>query len=166
MPPVIVHQATKYTQDLHYNIPKYWVFHNTPYGYIDRVGLMKAMMNFKTVCVANKLNQQVLFYDVHEIHFDNRAINILCSHHIKPFVLKAGDSGNDQPNYNGPNLNLKGLYGQAIMNWQRQYVTLKFTNSHMNALLVEMWRYFQISSAPIIIDDLKKTNIVPLTPSD
>ena len=77
---------------------------------------MKAMMNFKTVYGAIKLNQQDLFYDLHGSHFDNRAIHILHSYHIKPFILKAGESANDQPNDNGPNLNLKGFYGQSRMN--------------------------------------------------
>ena len=77
---------------------------------------MKAMIHFKTVCGENKLNPQVLFYDGHDTHFDDRAIHILRSHHIKPFVLKAGDSGNCHPNDNGSNLKLKGLYGQVRMN--------------------------------------------------
>ena len=56
MPPVIVHQASNYTQDLHYNIPKDWVVHNTPSGYMDRDGWMKGMMNLKTFCGSKKLN--------------------------------------------------------------------------------------------------------------
>ena len=67
---------------------------------MDRDGWMKAMVNFKTVFGSNKLNPQVLFYYGHEIHFDE--MNILHSNHIKPFILKACDSGNDQPNDNGP----------------------------------------------------------------
>ena len=70
---------------------------------------MKKMMHFKTVCGENKLNSQVLFYDENDRHLDDRAIHILCSHHIKPFVFKAVDSGKDQPNDNGPNLKLKGI---------------------------------------------------------
>ena len=89
---MIVHQATNYTQDLHYNIPKYWVVHNTLSRYMDRDGWMKAMMHSKTVCGANKLNPQVLLYDGHDIHFYDMAIDILHYHIIKPLVLKAGDS--------------------------------------------------------------------------
>ena len=127
MTPVIVHQEVKYTQDLHYNIPKEWLVHNTPSRYMDRDIRTKEIMNSKTVCGANKLNSQILFYDGH----CNRAIHILRSHHIKPFILKLSDSGNDHPNDNGPYLNLKGLYDQAIMNWQRHRGTLKFKNTHM-----------------------------------
>ena len=164
--PVIVHQAEKYTQDLQYIIPKYWVVHNTTSGYRDRDGWMKVIMNFKTVCGANKLNTQVLFYDIHDSHFYYREINIHLSHHINPFIIKAGDSVNDQPNYNGPNLNMKGLYGKSRMNWQRHHGTLNFTNAHMNYILVEIWRYFHIYSSPVIINAFKKKNIVPLTPPD
>ena len=104
---------------------------------MDRDGWMKSMTHFNTVCGANKLNTQVLFYDGHGIHFDERDINILRSNRIKPFSLKMSDSENDKPNGNAPNLNLKGLYGQARMNWQRQHGTLKFTNAHTNAVMEE-----------------------------
>ena len=36
MPPVIFYLAENYNQYLHYKIPKYWVVHNTPSGYVDR----------------------------------------------------------------------------------------------------------------------------------
>ena len=98
--------------------------------------------------------------------FDYRAIYILRSHHIKPFILKVGNSGNDQTNHNCPNLNLQGLCGQARMNLQRHHRTLEFTTSHMNYVLVETWRVFQISSAPFIINAFNKTKLVLLTPPD
>ena len=69
---------------------------------MDRDVWMKATMHFNIVCGANKINPQVLLYDVYDSHFYNRAIYILRPNHIKPFILKAGDSGNDQPNDNGP----------------------------------------------------------------
>ena len=116
MPHWIVHHSENCTQNIHYNIPKYCLVHNTPSRYIYRDGWTKSMMNFKTVCGANKLNLQVLFYDGHDSHFDNMSVHILRSHHIKPFVLKAGDSVNDQPNDNGPNIKPKGLYGQTRIN--------------------------------------------------
>ena len=115
MPPVIVHQESNYTQDLHYKIPKDWLVHNTPSGYMDRDVRMKAMIHFKTVCGSKKINPQVLFYDGHSSHFDGRAIHNLCSNHIEPFVLEAGDSVNDQQNDNGLNLKQNIFYGQAIM---------------------------------------------------
>ena len=36
MSPVIVHQTSDYTQDLHYTIPSDWIIHNTMSGYMDR----------------------------------------------------------------------------------------------------------------------------------
>ena len=38
MPPMIVHQAANYTQDLHWNLPSDWLVHNMPSGYMDRDG--------------------------------------------------------------------------------------------------------------------------------
>ena len=163
---MIVNQAENYTQDLHYKIPKDWAVQNAPSGNMESDVWMKAMVNFKTVYVANKLNPQVLFYDGHISHFDDRDIHNLRSNHIKPFILKVGESGNDQPHDNGPNLKLKGLCVQARMNWQRQYGTLKFTSAHMNDVMVEKWRYFQLSLAPVVTNYFKKKNPVPLNPSD
>ena len=71
-------------------------------------------MYFKIVCGSNKINLQLLFYGGHGSHFEDRAMHILLSNHIKLFILEAGE-----PNYNGTNLKLKGIYGQAIMNLQR-----------------------------------------------
>ena len=90
---------------------------------MERYGRMKAMMHLKNVCVANNLNPQVLFYDFHDSQFDDRIVHILLSHHIRLFIIKAGDSGNIHTNDDVPNLKLKGFYAQAIMNWQRQHAT-------------------------------------------
>ena len=72
---------------------------------------MKAMSLFSRNCGYSKINPQVLLFDVHDSHFDDRATHILRSHHISPFILKAGDFTNYQPNDNGPNLKLKIYYG-------------------------------------------------------
>ena len=104
---MIVHQAENYTQDLHWNLPGDWLVHCTPSGYMDRDGWMKAMSLFSRTCGSSKMNPQVLFFDGHDSHLDDRATHILRSHHISPFILKAGDSTNDQPNYNGAILKLK-----------------------------------------------------------
>ena len=50
------------------------------------------------------------------------------------------------------------------MNLQRQHVTLKFKHTHMNDVLVETWRYFQLSGVPVIINAFKKKKLVPLNP--
>ena len=107
MPPVIVHQAENYTQDLHWNLPSDWLVYNTLSVYMDRYGWMKTLSLFIRTCGDSKLNPQVLLCDVHDSQFDDRATHILQSHHISPFILRYGESTNNQPNDNGPNLNLK-----------------------------------------------------------
>ena len=79
----------------------------TIWVYMDRDGWIKEMMHFKSVCGSNNINSIVLFYDDHYSHFEDRAIHILRSHHIKPFILKAGDSGNGHPNDDVPNLKMR-----------------------------------------------------------
>ena len=65
---------------------------------------------------SSPLNTQVLFYDGHVCHYDDRELTILQSHHIKSFILKTGESMNEQTNNNVPTLNLKNLYGNTGMN--------------------------------------------------
>ena len=111
------------------------------------------------------MNSQVLFFNVHDSQFDDRATHIMLSHHISPFILNAGDSTNDQPNDNGPNLKLKIYYSGARFKWQRQHGTMQFTPDHMNYVLVEMWHSFQRQSACVIIN-AKKRKLLPLATPD
>ena len=129
---------------------------------MDRDGWMKAMILFSRTFGYRKMNPQVLFFDCHDSHFDDKATHILRSCHISPFILKAGDSTNDQPNDNGLNLKLKRYYGISKTKWQRQHGTIKFTPAHMNSVLVEMWHSFQQKSSCVIIDALKKTKLYHL----
>ena len=135
--PVLVHQSNNYTQYIHHNIPNGWEFHNSPSGYMDYVGWLKPMDNLSSMCCSSSLNTQVLLYGGHSRNFNDRLLNILWSHHIHYFILKAGDSVHDHPNNNGPNLKLNNLNGDTIMNWTRKHWTLKFTTAHMNYVLVE-----------------------------
>ena len=72
MPPVVVHQDKEYSQDILHNIPLDWKFHHRPSGYMDRYGRIKAMNQFHKICGAYSFNNQILFFDGNESHFDNR----------------------------------------------------------------------------------------------
>ena len=109
MPPVIVHQAKEYSQDLHHNIPLDWTVHHTSSGYMDKDGWLKAMTQFSNICVASPINNQILFFYGHDSHFGDLALTQIQSKNIQPFILKAGDSINEQPNENGLNFTLKAL---------------------------------------------------------
>ena len=102
------------------------------------------MSHFASNCCSSPLNPQVLFYDGHDSHFDDRALEILRKHNIQSFILKEGNSVHDQSNYNGSNTKLNNLYGDAIMNWMRQHGTLKFTPAHINSVLVATWETFKL----------------------
>ena len=143
MTPVIIHKAENYTQDLHWNLPSDWLFHNTALGYMDMYGWMKAMSIFSRNYGTSKLNPQVLLFDLLNSHSNERATHLLLSYHISPFILKAGDSNNDQTNDNGTKLKLNRYYGIAKVKWHRQHGTIKFTPAHMNYVLVYMWHLFQ-----------------------
>ena len=80
---------------------------------MDRDGWMKAIIPFSRTCGAIKINPQVLLFDGYERQLNDRYTYLLLSHHTPPFILKEGNSTNDQPNDNGPNLKLKRYYGIA-----------------------------------------------------
>ena len=68
------------------------------------------MAQFSNICGASPVKNQILFFDVHYSNFDYRALTQIQSKKIQPFILKAGDSINDQSNDNGPNSKLKAIY--------------------------------------------------------
>ena len=96
------------------------------------------MSNFSGTCGSSNLNQQSLLFDVHDRYFDDRATHLFQSHHISPFIFKAGNFTNDQKNDNGTNLKPKRYYGTAKVKIQTKRGTMKLTAAHMNSFLVEM----------------------------
>ena len=74
MPPIIVHQAKDYSEDLYYNVPLDWIVHHIPSGYMDRDGWLQFMTQFSYVCGASPVNNQILFFGGHRIHFNSGAL--------------------------------------------------------------------------------------------
>ena len=65
---------------------------------------------FSKLAGAHAGNKQILFYDGHNSYWDDDTLDLMASSFVQPFVLKAGDSENDQPNANGSNAKLKACY--------------------------------------------------------
>ena len=73
---------------------------------MDYNGWNKSMSHFASIYWYSPLNAQVLLYEVHDSHFDDMALDIICGHNTQSFILKAGGSVHDQPNDNGLNMKL------------------------------------------------------------
>ena len=159
----LVHQSKEYSQDLHHNIPLDWTVHHIPYGYMDRDGWLKSMTQFSNICGASS-NNQILFFNGHNNHFENCALTQMQSKNIQSFILKLGDSINDQPNENGPNSTLKALYNVLKAKWMLKYGTTRFQPHHMNSVLVEAWDALNLSYGNIIVDSFARTHLLPLIP--
>ena len=86
------------------------------------------------------------------------------SKNIQPFILKSGDSINDQPNDNGPNSKLKALYNFSKAKWMLNYGTTRFQPHHMKSVLVEIWEAFTVSAGNIIRYSFSNMNILPVSP--
>ena len=119
------------------------------------------MTQFSNICGASPVNNQILFFDGHDSQFDDFALTQIQRKNITPFILKAGDSINDQLNENGPNSTLKALYDISKAKWILNYGTTRFQPHNMNSVLVEAWDAFKVSSGNIIVDNFSKTHILP-----
>ena len=162
MPSIIVHQAKEYSQDLQFNVTLDWTVHNTPSGYINREEWLKSMYQLSNVLVASPVNNQILFFDGYDSHFDKRALRQIKCRNIRLFVLKSGNSINNQTNDNGPNYKLKSLYNVAKTAWILKYGTTNVLPHRMNYVLVKALDAFNISSEKIIRDSFAKTILSPL----
>ena len=77
---------------------------------MDIDGRLKAIPKFSNVCGSSPVNNQIIFFDGHDSHFNARALRHIQFRNSQHFVLKSGDSTNDKHNDNGPNDKLKYLY--------------------------------------------------------
>ena len=152
---IVFHQAKEYSQYLHHNIPSDWKVHHTPSGYMARDGWIKAITQLSNICGTYPVNNQILFFDGQDSQFDDCALTQIQSKKINPFILKAGDSINDQTNENGPNSKLKALYNISKAKWMLKYVTMRFQPHHMNSVLIESWEAFKVSHGNIIRDSFR-----------
>ena len=133
---------------------------------MDRDGWLKAMTQFSNICGASSVKNQILFFDGHHSHFNDCALTQMQRKNIQPFILKAGDFINDQPNDNRPNAKLEALYNTLKSKWMLKYGTSRFQPRHMNSVLVETWEALAVSSGNIIRDNFAKTQLPPLTPNN
>ena len=124
---------------------------------MDRDGWLKSMTQFSNICGASPVNNQILFFDGHDINFGDHSLTKIQSKNFQPFILKAGDSINDQPNDNGPNSTLKALYNITKAKWMLKYGITRFQPHRMSYVLVEAWDAFKVSYGNIIVDSFAKT---------
>ena len=121
------------------------------------------MTQFSNICGAPPVSNQILFFDGPNSHSDDRALTQMQSKNIQIFILKAGDSINEQPNDNRHNSTLKALYNILKAKWMLKYGTTRFQPHRMNSVLVEAWDAFEVSSGNIILDSFAKTHLLSLS---
>ena len=94
------------------------------------------MNQFSNVCGAFPIKNQIIFFNGTDSHFDDRAPIQMNCRNIQAFLLKAGNSTNDQTNDNGSNAKLKSLYNEVKAAWMLKYGTEFSLPQHMNSVLV------------------------------
>ena len=104
------------------------------------------MTQFSNICGASPVNNQILFFDGNDSNFGNNSLTQIQSKNFQPFILKVGDSINDQPNDNTPNLTLKSPYNITKAEWVLKYGTKRIQPHHMSYVLVEAWDALKVSS--------------------
>ena len=78
--------------------------------------------------------------------------------------MKAGDSGNDQPNDNGYNAQAKSIYNEEKANWDEQFVSTVYTPAMMNRVISATWARLSCKAGKTIKSSFAKTKLVPLKP--
>ena len=111
------------------------------------------------------INNHIPFFDGHNSHFDDRAPRQMNCRNIQPFILKAGNSINNQPDDNGRNVKLKYLYNVEKAAWVQKYGTAKFLSRHMNFVLVKSCYAFKVPADNSIRYRFLKTQLLPLSPA-
>ena len=128
---------------------------------MDRNRWLKTVTQFYNVCGASPIINHILFFCGHYSHFDKRTLIQMKCRNIQPFLLKAGDSINDQSNDNIPNEKLKSLYNVEKDELLLKYGTTTSLPHHMISILVEAWYAFKMSSGNIIRGSFAKTKLTP-----
>ena len=88
------------------------------------------MTQFSTLCGASTIKNQILFFDVHDSHFNDHTLSYMEYQYTQPFFLRAHNYVNDYPTDNGPNAKLNYLYNGAKASWMLKYGTEKNTSPH------------------------------------
>ena len=104
-----------------------------------RDGWINTTTQLYNICGASPVNNQIIFFDGHNIHFDDRNLPQTQRKNIHLFILKAGDYTNNHTYLNGPNSKLKTLYIISKAKWMLKYSTTRFQPHHINYDLVETW---------------------------
>ena len=84
------------------------------------------MTPLSNVCSASPVKNQIIFFDGHDSHFYYRILMHMELQNIQLFILKVGDSVNDQPNDNESGDKLKSLYNEVNFLWVLKYGTTIF----------------------------------------
>ncbi|KAJ1442357.1 hypothetical protein B484DRAFT_426828 [Ochromonadaceae sp. CCMP2298] len=146
-PPVIVHQGGEgdtIRADYLDGLPKDWVVHATPSGYMDQKGFALVCYSLVQHCQARMGYPKNLYVDGHESHWCSQCLCFLRDRHIYLMFLKAHDSTNDQPNDMGNNAQVQCQYKWAVNEWMNRYagVVEVLSAPYFNRILATAWNRF------------------------
>ena len=82
-----------------------------------RDGHIKAMTQLSNICSASPVNNQTIFFNGHDRHFDYFSLINMDQQNTQPLILKEGESVNDQKNDNGLNAKMKSLCNELKSLW-------------------------------------------------
>ena len=68
--------------------------------YMDIYGCLKSITHIYNTCGASIINNQIILFDGHDSHFDDRTIRYTEDQRTQRLFLKSGDSYKDHPNDN------------------------------------------------------------------
>ena len=122
------------------------------------------MTQLSTVCIASTLNNKILSFNGHLIHFNYRTLSYMEYQKIQPYVMKPDDSDNNQTHDNALNTKLNYLYNDSKVEWIMNYGKAKHLPPHMESILEEAWDVFKVYSGITITYRFIKAKLPPPSP--
>ena len=159
-------KAKEYSKDLHFNISLDCKVHHTQSGYMDIEMWLINTTQFYHVFGAYPVKNQTIFFDGHDIFFDDRPLIHMEHWTIQPFILKTGKFLNNQTNDNVPNFKLKSHYNEVKYVWILKYRMTNCLPQQIKSILVIAWDAFNVSSRKFIRESFVKIKLPPLIPTE
>ena len=138
MKPIVIHEcgdAVSMPADVILNLPQGWSVTSSQSGYVNATAWRLFADQFVSASGASEANQQFLYIDGYEAHWDEAALKFLLENHVHVMFLRSHSSITTQPNDNGVNQLWKECYSRAYAKWSREYPGSAFTGGSSDYVL-------------------------------
>ena len=109
---------------------------------MDQDRWFKIISNFTQLSGVGISNPQYFHFSVHGSHWNADTLGIIKYGHVHPYLIKAQDSIDNQPNDNCANGYMKNLYWHDKSGWDQMLGTTHSHLPHMNRVIGKVYAMF------------------------